>query len=69
MLDKLSATSQSTLQNNKTSTPKYSYGEYSQLLIYWIQPILFKNNCNNWAAEAYLEPSRKSTIDFSSKNN
>ena len=69
MLDKLSATTQSTLQNNKTSTPKYSYGEYSQLLIYGIQSILFKNSCNNWAVEAYLEPSRKSTIDFSCKNN
>ena len=44
---------ESTLQNNKTCTPRYSYGEYSQLLIYWIQPILFKNNCNYWAEETY----------------
>ena len=69
MLDKLSATAESTLQNNKTCTRRYSYGEYSQLLIYWIQPILFKNNCNNCAAEVHLELSRKSTMDISCKNN
>ena len=45
-LGKFSATPESTLQNNKTCTPRYSYGEYSQLLFYGIQPILFKNDCN-----------------------
>ena len=68
-LGKFSATPESTLQNNKTCTPRYSYGEYSQFLFYGIQPILFKNDCNYWAAEAYLEPSRKSTMDFSCKKN
>ena len=53
----------------KTCTPRYLYGKYSQLLIYWIQPILFKNNCNYWAEETYLQPSRKPTIEFSCKNN
>ena len=58
-----------TLQNDKTCTPRHLYAEYSQLLIYWIQSILFKNNCNYCATEAYLEPSWKSTMEFTCKNN
>ena len=57
-----------TLQNDKTFTPRYLYGEYSQLLIYWIQSILFKNKCNHCVTEVYLEPSRKSTMKYSCKN-
>ena len=45
-----------TLQDNKTCTPRYLQGEYSQLLIYWIQSILFQIICNYSAAEAYLQP-------------
>ena len=57
-----------TLPNNKKCTPRYLYGEYSQLLLSWIQSILFKNKCNHCAAEIYLEPSRKSTMKYSCKN-
>ena len=84
MLKKLSATAikclsvtrmlyktrlESTLQNNKAYTPRYSYREYPQLITYWIQPIFFKNKCTNWVAEEYLGPGQKSTMEFSCKNN
>ena len=84
MLKKLSATAikylsvtrmlyktrlESTLPNNKTCTPRYSYREYPQLIIYWIQPIFFKNKCINWVAEANLGAGQKPILEFSCKNN